>query len=459
MAFQRYTMFQLIDRLGLEMARNDYLEECPFCGAKRTLHIKEADNTWRCNKCGTNGAVLHFFSKLYLNRDLPASHDGRQEVSEKLQEFMGGSSASAFVPAVQKPRAPRIRVAPDKVLDAVYSVILNIANLALSDADKDALMKRGLSEEAIVRNGYRTIPKAPTIREPYLDLYKKLGGDRERQAIFGDRVYSANNILVGLMIGSYVVEKGLDPKGVPGFYQFGGQWCFWANPGILIPTRNIQGQIVAFQVRQNRKPKYMTLHCSSLPAAVTEPVSRCHFPLGNAGLSQQTPVYFTEGPLKADVAQHLMGKPCIFMAIPGVKTTKDMLKNIPALKRGGVSVLHNALDMDRYTNPNVASGSRELCGALLEQGVSVKQLCWGAEYASYKLAMFTSLCMMRGIQTPVWRPGTPVHEQLALVNQALLDAGIEPCKVVIPGKKAPEHIYWESKTKGIDDYLLSQRSK
>lgn len=95
----------------------------------------------------------------------------------------------------------------------------------------------------------------------------------------------AAHIQLGLYVANCLEREGHSLQGIPGFFKFGSHWCLTYSPGILIPTRNIQGQIVIWQVRRKYEPKYLTLSCGSLPGAVTDTVSRCHFPLGNSPLS------------------------------------------------------------------------------------------------------------------------------------------------------------------------------
>lgn len=240
--------------------------------------------------------------------------------------------------------------------------------------------------------------------------------------------------------------------------------------------------------------------------------SRCHFPLGNAKLTDPaTKVVFTEGPLKADIASALNNDPCIFMAVHGVNNTKDLYANCKKLKEAGISTVYNAFDMDRYTNPNVREATKDICDQMEAIGLKVVPMCWGEEHAAKMMADYSSIACEKGIQMPDLTHQFSNREQLQIYADALQMAGIPflpnvpdeskadtillayrsictirgvpvpvmcyPLSVfdklnivadalnragIDPGKKKDEDShdnYWEPTSKGIDDYLFSQIQK
>ena len=128
--------------------------------------------------------------------------------------------------------------------------------------------------------------------------------------------------------------------------------------------------------------------------------------------------------------------------------TKDLLENCKFFKKAGVTEIHNALDMDRLTNPNVRRGSAELDKALLEKGLKVIPMYWAEKYATEQLMIYQVIARVRGVTVPSYNYRLPVFEKLNIVADALNRAGIDP------GKAAQ---YWDPDTKGIDDYLFSLR--
>lgn len=459
--FRKYTMAELLGRLGLEVSSAGYVK-CPSCG-KKLLHVDFEGNYWRCNKCpDAHGGVLHFYQMVkHGSTDLPSDKEGRKKLSAELAEFMGDDAQlRAFNNAVEK-REARVPVAPDRMLNDVYSAMMQFPDLVLRSQHRENLRKRGLSDEAIDRNGYRSIPEDWAAPDRYVQMYEANGGDKYRYLRKNHiRGIPKKHIMLGLAIADFVISKGLEPYGVPGFFRFGNAWCYWCNPGILIPTRNIAGEIVIWQIRKDKvfdkRPRYMTSSNQRLKGHVTAEVSRCHFPLANAPLSADTPVYVTEGPLKADVACHLMGKPCAFAAIPGISTTKDLLRYTDIFKQNGVSEIWNALDMDKLTNPNVRKGSRSLQEEFSKQGIRMADLFWGQQYAVSKLITLSLIAQKHHI-TVVFPPNADsVYDRLNIVASSLNDAEIDPCK--FNGKKGTEEsYYWDPHSKGIDDYLLHRR--
>lgn len=456
----RISMSELLDHLSLEYTANGNMN-CPFCGGKKTLHVKMEDNTWRCNKCNVSGGVLHFYARYVLGQEsIPSSKTERGKLSKELQEYMGctdiGEVRTAHT-AVSKPKQPKIPVVSDQQLNAVYSAMAEMPVLRLSEEHKKSLMKRGLTQEAIVSNGYRSMPEDFPNTASYISLYEKEGGDKTRRIIFDKWRYPVKYIHLGLMIAAHLTDKGFDLKGVPGFYKFGESWCFWVNPGILIPTRNLHGEIVIWQVRRKvvraGDPKYITNHCSLLPGSVTDSVSRCHFPKSNTSCTAMKSVKFTEGPLKADVAVCLSDEPVIFAAVPGINTTKDLLGCVEDFRKAGIHTMQNCFDMDKLTNPNVRNGSERIMQELQEMGMEVQQCYWGERYANYKLRSLQMIAKLRNVPLPDVE-NLCVFDQLCAVAQTLENANIFACEFQ-KNNGDKTGFYWEAETKGIDDYYLS----
>ena len=87
--------------------------------------------------------------------------------------------------------------------------------LTLSDKHRENLLERGLSDERIERNGYRSMPETPQARR----LLAKLVG-------------SSHDLL-----------------GIPGFYTRDAQWTVAGPNGFLIPVRNQDGLIQGLKIR------------------------------------------------------------------------------------------------------------------------------------------------------------------------------------------------------------------
>lgn len=454
-----YSLPELLTRFGLEFDEARGKMDCPFCGGKRKINLKFGDDYWRCAKCGDDacGGVLHFYARYGLGMDsLPSDKAGKGKVAKQLREFMDGGAPIEYHPT--KPVAPKteaIAVASDDQLHKVYSAMAKIPALKLLPQHKENLLSRGLSEEAINRNGYCSMPENVPVSDFYIKMYEEAGGEHRRSRTL-DWI-KAKYIRFGIMIAHSLMSQGLNLRGVPGFFKFGNVWCFWCIPGILIPTRNLDGQIVIWQIRRDtlsRKGdlRYITVSNQKLPGHVTESVSRCHFPLSNTSLEKAPQIIITEGPLKADVASHLFGKPVCFAAIPGISTTKDLLSYAPIFKRHNYSVVYNALDMDRFTNPNVRKGSQKLKSRFSQLGLTMENMYWGTPYAITKYTVLAMVARYRNVPVDIPALANP-HERLSLVVAALEKADISTCTTTEDGEK----YYWEPDSKGIDDFLKNYR--
>ena len=458
-----YSLPDLLTRFGLEFDETRGKMDCPFCGGKRKINLKLSDDYWRCAKCGDDaaGGVLHFYARYGLGMEsLPPDKAGKGKVAKLLREFMEGVPLQSDIIRTKppKPKEEAIPVASDEQLHKVYSAMAKLPSLQLQPQHKDNLLSRGLSEEAIQNNGYCSMPESVPVSDFYIKLYEEAGGEHRRSKNL-DWI-KAKYIRFGIMIAHSLVSQGLNLRGVPGFFKFGHVWCFWCVPGILIPTRNLAGQIVIWQVRKDtlhRKGdlRYITVSNQKLPGHVTESVSRCHFPLSNTPLEKASRVIITEGPLKADVALHLYRKPVCFLAIPGISTTKDMFRYVPEFKKHGHTAVYNALDMDRFTNPNVRSGSETIKEKFKKQGIELMDMYWGTHYAVSKYTVLAMVARYR--QVPVCiPPHANAHERLNIVSAALDQANIATY-ITVDGKEDGDKYYWEPESKGIDDFLKNFR--
>ena len=452
-----YTLADLVSRYDIEVRPNGYAN-CPFCGDRRhKLHFDFVRDFFRCNACGASGRVLHFFARMqYGLETIPSSAQGRQNLSLALAEFMGDyTPALADIPRQPKRKRIEIHTKSDAELHAVYSALYEIPELALSKEHFENLMKRGLTPEDIQRNGYRTIPSQMNVPDVFTRFVAEPESKEElKKYQNAGRKLPTTHAQAGLYLADVLVRKGFDLSGVPGFFQFRGHWCLRYIPGILIPTRNLQGQIVVNQIRRKTEPKYITLSCGDWPGAVTDTVSRCHFPLSNAPISSGTAIVLTEGPLKADVAVSLSHGALSMVAIPGINTTADLYARIPALIALGVSRVLNGLDMDRLTNPNVGKGAAQIRQTLHKQNVPFQELYWGQAYAEYKLPQMEAFAFSKGLRIQC-SPEASVFDRLYFVSQTLWKAGWNPCSAKIGGQKYS--YYWDPNTKGIDDALLAAK--
>jgi hypothetical protein len=198
-----------------------------------------------------------------------------------------------------------------------------ICHFTLNDTHRHNLRRRGLTDEQIDHREYRS-----------LTFVKAKQAARKLQEQFGD---------VLLTVPGFKTERGVITS-VP------------LPSGILIPVRDPNGRVFAFQVRRDdggNGGKYLWFS-----GGETSSGTPAHVPLGVAAADT---VRVTEGPLKADIAFVLDGVPTI--AVPGVASWPSAL---PVLQTLGAKVVRLAFDADLLVKRGVADALVELHTALKE---------------------------------------------------------------------------------------------
>ncbi|WP_027364879.1 toprim domain-containing protein [Desulfotruncus alcoholivorax] len=233
-----------------------------------------------------------------------------------------------------------VTTAPVEARNRVYRDFLRL--LSLNPHHKDDLIRRGLSEMDIKRNGYKSIPES-------------------------DKPWS---------ICRRLIERGHDLHGIPGFFKargrYGGNyWTFDWQTGYFIPVLDSNGRIQALQRRMddpNRGGKYKLFSgrqhqggCScGTPAHIARPENL-----------KDNRVWITEGPLKADIASKYLG--AVVIGSLSATTWKPVLQTVLEMDAKEIII---AYDMDATTNCNVAEAEKALKHELLRHGLKVKRARW-----------------------------------------------------------------------------------
>ena len=226
-------------------------------------------------------------------------------------------------------------------VDAAYRALLR--RCPLSAAHRAHLEARGLTAEQIERHGYATLP-----------------ADREERA----RIAAA-----------VAAELGWDPVGiVPGFIRKDGRLELANMAGILIPFRNVRGQIRGLQVRLNNPgsgQKYVWFSAGDRDGGIGQNGNICHVARPSRPTSTRR-IVVTEGPIKANIAADHFN--CIVLAIAGVANIADV---VPALKAlSGVEDVAIAYDKDAEVNVQVAMHEAKLALEVDGAGFRVAQWDW-----------------------------------------------------------------------------------
>lgn len=287
------------------LTRGEVEASCPFCGdhgaGKYHLFLNTSTDQYRCVLCGAQGNSVTLYARVMglSNR-------------EAFQELEEGGNVN---PMPKQPDSQYTEAAPRKLSERceVYSTMLDL--LTLSDRHKENLIGRGLSEERIEQNQYRSMPETEKGRRLLADLLRSCG---------------------------------CDLSGIPGFRTRYGEWTLAGPSGFLIPVRNKEGLIQGLKIRLDDEAdpgrKYRWLSSRDMPNG-TRSYSWIHV----AGNTASKRAYLTEGPLKGDVASFL-DNDALFVCIGGVNALHGLKETVLSL---GVTELVEAMDMDQTTNPHV----------------------------------------------------------------------------------------------------------
>jgi len=230
------------------------------------------------------------------------------------------------------------RLAPVERRDGVYRVLLGA--LPLSAMHSEHLTQRGLTPKQVASLEYRSLPR---------------GG---RWAVVRQ-----------------LQHQGYRLGGVPGFFMECSEVKLSGAPGILLPVRDAERRIQAFQVRVDHpgdggKYRWISsadrhLGCSpGVPIHVARPEG--------AGMSD---VWVTEGTLKADIAALRLNR--VVLAVAGVGNWRGVPPLVRRLRPLRVVV---AFDMDKNRNSFVRRHVDELIACFAEDGVRVFEADWNADF-------------------------------------------------------------------------------
>ena len=339
-------MQDVIRLLGLPAppaGKSSYYIPCPCCDDKpksRHLNINLQKNVFRCPRCGFSGGVL----------DLYAVFAGVPR-EEAYKALAGKRTFRAPAPRVEKkPQAEENPLLDVDARHATYQALLS--RLSLATDHRVNLLSRGLSPEEIHRLGYKTTPVLG-----FASLAKRLR------------------------------EKGLYLAGVPGFYKNQSQWTLKIpGRGILIPVRDVQGQIQGLQVRLDNveKRKFRWLSSNGLEEG-------CGAKTWVHLAGEPRPlVLLTEGPMKADVIHFLTGQ--TVLAVAGVNSLSQLKPALEKLQAAGMEKVMTAFDMDYLINPHVRAGQENLAHLLDQCGISYGTYLWDPRYKGLDDYIWGCLC-------------------------------------------------------------------
>lgn len=328
------TMADIIPLLGLPYppsGRSSYYIPCPCCddgSRKKHLNINLKKNVFRCPRCGFYGGVFDLYA-YYM--DIP-----RDSVREAILSRLGLEPTLSV--RVEPEVLPDCPLADAEIRHNTYSAMLS--KLSLASDHRQNLLSRGLPLEEIDRLGYKTTPVMGMSA-----IAKQLQSD-----------------------GYYLL-------GVPGFYRKDGCWTFVSlNRGILIPVRNMNGQILGLQIRRDNAThrKFRWVSSVDRPDGCG---AECWVHV--AGAARST-VILIEGPMKADIVRYHTGQTVV--AVAGVSSLSQLEPVLIELRESGVTRIMTAFDMDFLKNPHVQNGYMNLTQLLSKTGFTYGTYLWDTQF-------------------------------------------------------------------------------
>lgn len=322
---------------GRTLGREEVEAACPFCGDKPDryhLSMNTRKNQYHCKLCGAGGNSVSLYARL---QDVSYTDAARELIRGNIYKFP------------QPPQAPPAETGIKPLAERHGAYYEMLSHLALNDRHLRGLRDRGLPDERIGVNMYRTLPK---------------DGPERR-------------FLAGMLAGFY------DLSGIPGFCTGkDGQWTIAGKGGLLIPVCDKDGYIQGMQVRLDdwdmepgangagRRYRWLSSRYSENGAGSAAWI---HV---TGDITSKT-AYLTEGPLKGDVASFLGGD-ALFICVAGINATGGLADVIKSL---GITELVIASDMDKEINPQVREGTERIAKAVSGiKGVRVFSLDWDARY-------------------------------------------------------------------------------
>ena len=345
--FQRIPIVEAARRCGLAIddrtiRRTEVEASCPFCGdhgpGKHHLSMNTDMDVFRCNLCAASGNSVTLYARLkgVSNKEAYRDLTGTGGIYPPVSR-----SVSQYAPPYME-RQPERQPAPLPERHAVYSDMLSC--LTLYDAHRRNLRKRGLDDERIARNGYKSMPEA--------------WEERRRIAEFLSRRHNLT--------------------GIPGFYTRYGAWTMAGPCGTLIPVRNMDGLIQGLKIRLDdeanpgRKYRWFSSRDRHM-----ENGTRSYSWIHVTGDRTRKRAFLTEGPLKGDVASFL-AKDALFICTGGVNAARGLRETIEAL---GVTEVVEAMDMDQTTNPQVLRAVLAMRQEVMTiPGIRYSRYAWNPQY-------------------------------------------------------------------------------
>lgn len=364
MADNRYVYIDVVDTAllcGLDikqstLGNNEVQARCPYCGDykyRMYLSSQPQKATFWCHNCGTGGNAVTLYADFNPQRR-------RLTNKEAYVELLNNPMVKSGVPSKEKHWETTDSIRPLYERSQIYLEMLSL--LTLENRHYQNLLNRGMSDEIIRGNMYRSIPT----------------DWKQRRRITEN------------------LSSKYDLTGVPGFYTKNLHWemsnCRYS--GILIPVCDMNNQIQGLQIRLDElPPKIITKEDGTKAEKKGERFrwfstggmsnGKKYYKNGTGissyihvvGDLNSNTLHITEGAMKADIASFLSGGG-LFIGLTGVQNVRYLEEVVTKLNPKWIL---ECIDMDVRTNPHVQraqSKIRSICVPLCEQ---YRPFVWPAE--------------------------------------------------------------------------------
>lgn len=315
---------------------------CPYCNDykyRMYLSHKRDNAAFWCHNCGTGGSAVTLYADF--------NPEGKRLTHyAAYKELLAHPDIRCDEVPIENKKYSTGKIRPLHERSEIYLEFLKL--LDLEERHYTNLFNRGLSDEMINGNMYRSIPT---------DYFKQQKALNE-------------------------LTKRYDLSGIPGFYTKNNKWKIanCKHSGILIPVADKDNMIQGLQIRLDEPPPKIIEMPDGSKAEKAGDRFRWFSTGGNyyengtgissyihiVGDQSSDTVYITEGPMKADVASYLSGGK-LFIGLTGVQNVRYLADVVSTLKPRRIV---ECIDMDCRTNPHVQraqSKIRSICATLCEE--------------------------------------------------------------------------------------------
>lgn len=312
--------------------KDDVAVRCPYCRDykhRMFLSHKPGNNAFWCHNCGATGSAVTIYADF--------NPEGKRLTNfEAYREMLRRDDIRKNEIPLDVTESNIYNIRPLNERSEIYLALLKL--LDLEEKHHSNLHNRGLTDEMIAGNMYRSIPTDSNIRRKVIDT-----------------------------LSSYY-----DLSGMPGFYTKNNRWQManCTRSGFLIPVCTYDNKIQGLQIRLDEPPpKVVTL---SNGEKVEKKGERYKwFSTGGNYYQNGTSIssyihivgdlncdtlHITEGPLKADIASFLSGGE-LFIGLTGVQNVKYLAEVVKKLKPKRIV---GCIDMDCRSNPHVQKAQSKI---------------------------------------------------------------------------------------------------